>query len=532
MLLTEKDINSLNSSYVEETTVEFWPHFFAILDKIQSVKDVEQIALATSDTALPRLFDQLMKRRREENELIVTVFNHVFLTRPGAWNGMLDDDELDPNSRFQSRRKKVSVLFRFMEVVGLDDPRIWDALENALMHILRGCLFYKENERTVITLLSSVFRAFDRRPNSDALFSKYGPFIVSILEYNHELYESGSTDRTLLRALQHHPVPERNRIIKLLKGTDPWGLVKKNVVHNRYVWSSTCAKSDEERTYEKDMRRLRQFAKVHGIRNANKLMLEDLCSKLDEVAKTLPLDDCDLTDKDPWTQEEVRNIPPYRRYKIDRHCFDIDSLYQALQHGQTRNPLNRDLLDINAISGRYGLVRNTYTTRDKFYQSIRDDPVETRQTSMAQILADIWAHLTYPVAISAFQAATEAQLDDIMVKLSSFGVIPASVVNIADYQRQEGKEAKFGALVNVLQRVFLLPQNENSSTIANAVDYALNDVLRNRRQREEDPSDEVNPSQRRRLEGGTRNGKRKKSSRKTERKRRRSRSRIRIDKRR
>jgi len=355
-------------------------------------------------------------------------------------------------------------------------PNIFQSLERMLPVILPLMIQNRSYRYQPWYVLSYLFRALYAQPNRRFLFKKYGDIISRML------LERGMDPREVYIDSLKYDKDFRDNALKWLLPRDKplWNVLKESVIgsSSKFLWDTICSKS----VTQQDVGKLRTWATLHGIPNAETMSGRQLCARLANVS--LPIDSCKQDDIDPWSQESMHEIPPYRWYKIGNNCFDIRSLHEAVKRGEQRNPFDRSPLDTNAIEQRFDLIANTYAINR--LQALKEVPMVTKQQYLTQTLANIWSVFKYPVSIDAFLKASETDLDNVLDSMIAFSVIPLTTNEVQRYRNSVGKDEKFDVLVGIMQRILSLPTGELTTTIHAAMELALNENIKVRRRRQRD----------------------------------------------
>jgi hypothetical protein len=433
-------------------------------------EEISELLMFLPDEDMGKVLKRSYTARDEQK--FIAIFNHIGQHRTSAvWMSLAEDEDV-----------MHAAIGRF------GYPEIFDSLNRMLPVILP--IFLSQEIYNDWYVVLYLFRAFLAQPKKQELFQKYGDFI------SRELISQGRDPKELFKAAIAYIDDENDRkeIWRLLPKRNWWDVLKKSVIgfSAKFLWDTICRTTPSQQDVEK----LREWAAAHGIPNAEKMNGRQLCVTLASVH--LPADDCDPEDIDPWSQESMYEIPPHRRYKIGDHCFDIQSLHEAVQKGERRNPFDRSPLDVSAIQNRYALIRNTYKMNP--LHGLRDIPIMNKQQFLTQTLANIWSVFKYPVPIEAFLRASEPELDNVLHALASYSVIPLTTNEVQRYKSAKERDAKFDILVQIMQRIISLPENEYTTTIHTAMELALNENIHVRkRTRSEDDSE--SPTHRPRIGG-------------------------------
>lgn len=399
--------------------------------------------------------------------------------------------------------------FRIMDVMyptilplmlQIKDLRI---LSEVLCHILIGFFMIMEGEK---------------------YFHKYSPIIFRTLErqgLDHEnlitSYIKASNASTLSRV---QLIKAIKLINKYKDAASPWEIIQENVIGStaKFVWDTMCGKTSSQISII-ELEKLQKYANSHQINDAKSMNHRQLCAKLANVTFNLT-EECDLNDIDPWTMESMSEIPKERWYKIGKNCFDINSLNHAVEQGMTVNPFDRTLLDKHAIKTRYNLLHNTF--RQNKIDAIRAVPTLSKEQYTSQLLATIWGKMKYPLPIPEFLKATENELNNVFESLKNYPVVPLTNQEIEKFRSSSSnRNTKLEIIIQILQRLFSLPENEMSTTLSTAIELSLNENIRVKRSRDDDESEERSSQQRRLSDNVGGRKKRKQSTRKSRKKSRR-----------
>ncbi len=303
------------------------------------------------------------------------------------------------------------------------------------------------------------------------VFLKYSNFILEALSDKEIGWDP---DEVIAAALKYGS--NKEQILRLMTGSD-WDKLRKKVVGTSSVrvWDPLCRVTDTSRVTEADLTFLRNKARFYEIENWEKLNVRQLCAGLAKV--NISNHDCSLEDSDPWSMEAMSDIPRHRWYKIDKHCFDIESLHEAIKRGETTNPFTRAELPVQDILARYNAINTYYNPKKKVASYLENVPMLTREHLRSQTLGTIWSHFRYPIPVSSFLTANEKELDDCIEAMQSYSAIPLSQNEVERYLTAGNRDAKFAVLLQILQRLVSLPRTENTATIEQAIEMALQDSI-------------------------------------------------------
>ncbi len=387
-----------------------------------------------------------------------------------------------------------------------------------VLPVVLPIMLSKNKISLVYETLDQIFRSFDEE--NTYFYRAFSHLIVNTLE------ERGFNIRKEMKKyIKELEIdgPERNIIwrgIKLLeqyKNYSPWSSLKNNVVGStsKYVWDYICGKNSSNITF-KDLQNLRKFAAAQGIVNSNLMNHRQICAELSKVVNDNNVQ-CDPSDVDPWTMENMSEIPKERWYKIGNNCFDIDSLHEAIKQGIRTNPFDRTTLNTVDIGKRYNFLQNT--SRTNKIEELKKIPMPSKEQYTNQILLATWSHMHYPIPITDFLKASENELDKVMESLKMFPVITLKNQELEKYDKSENRDQKFDTIVSILLRLSSLPENEYTKTMYTAIEVSLNDNIKVKRRRDENDIDDEHITQRRRISSSS-GGKRRRTSRKKTKKRR------------
>ena len=355
----------------------------------------------------------------------------------------------------------------------------------------------------ISSFLSDALTALHKHAK-DAL-QHIGPLITR------ELRNAGlDSDRMYKDALRSYP-DIRKEILALLSPPRPglWDRVKGAVFeYGTYVWDPMCRRSGDDAV---DIKKLRGIAADLNLPGADTMNKRALCAELAKF--TVPMSDCDLDAMDPWSMELIKDIPPHRRYKIGSHCFDIESLREAVVRGDTTNPYDRTKIDRAEIEARHNLLSKIY--QPGALATIRNSPLLTQEQMRTSALATIWSHLPNPIPIESFLAATDAELEAVITELSTYEAVPLTDNELTQFNLAANKH---DFMIRVFQRLLA----DDDGIVAQGIRVALKRIPVRRRRRERDAEDSDEPARQRQRVGG-----RYQSRRKTRKSRSRSRSLVR-----
>jgi len=454
-----RDIHSSNIAWYDTTVQE-------IISKMTPY-EIGSLMLHLSDEDIAKV---LIASYSVSDDKFDAVFNHIAQHRSSAlWVSLSNNKNIFAGT-----------------VQRFNHPDIFQSLDKMLPVILPSMI--KKRSFVPSYVLSYVFEALYAQPNKKALFEKYGKIISPTL------MEKNLDPREVYRASLRSANVRADALKWLLPGKSLWNVLKGSIIESssKFLWDTICSK----RVTQQDVDKLRTWATLHGIPNAETMSGRELCARLANVS--LPIDSCGQDDIDPWSQESMHEIPPYRWYKIGNNCFDIQSLHEAVKRGERRNPFDRSPLDVNAIEQRYDLIANTYAINR--LQALKEVPMVTKQQYLTQTLANIWSVFKYPVSIDAFLKASETDLDNVMDSMISFNVIPLTTNEVQRYRNSVGKDKKFDVLVGIMQRILSLPTGELTTTIYAAMELALNENIKVRRRRRDEMESETESSAEEELE--------------------------------
>ena len=302
---------------------------------------------------------------------------------------------------------------------------------------------------------------------------------------------------------------------KVMSVIDPgrrrWNRIRQNVhrANQRpHPWTEFC--NDTFGSPEPMNRDVRRMASVDfGIRRQYEMNKAQLCRALDDLPRRFlqaSASGCDLTDVDPYTQDEVNRIPPYRRHMVNGKCFDVFELEKAVNAGQS-NPYTREPLPAKEIVDHANLARGIGGPEHSlFLSNVRDTPTMGERETQTRALTNLWGHMQeahlYPVPVEAFLDATDDTISDIYNQLFVTKVFPRGVFeDPIEFHRARNKKDR---LVGILNAIHLLPDDGNEETRLFAVGEALNSHVfaaeRRRRPREDDDELPERPRRRRRID--------------------------------
>lgn len=296
----------------------------------------------------------------------------------------------------------------------------------------------------------------------------------------------------------HEATPLVLKIFRNVFDSSLWALLRKKVRGNlfTYVWDQFC------RTFGSgELEKYRNLAREFGIQNVENMNKAQLCVEFNKLPLSVLQQDaanCNLDDTDPWSLDNIGDIPPFRRYKIGHQCFDLNSLEEAIKRKEKVNPFTREQLPLEDIQRTLEKSSRMLRTDENFLNRMRATPLLTKQAHMSQLIGNIWSKLPYPTSPENFLAASETELNNMWKEMLQYDVLPVrsmshTFANSAD---------KHLALLNILQRLVDLPEDEYANTRYLAIATALNNNIKARRHRDQEDDDDFPISQRLRLEGG------------------------------
>jgi len=279
-----------------------------------------------------------------------------------------------------------------------------------------------------------------------------------------------------------------------------WDVLRENIVGKslNFVWEQFC------KTFgSTDVQKYRQLAKEFDIPGAEHMNKAQLCGALNDLQNAYiqpEAETCNLDETDSWSLDALRDIPPYRRFKIGHQCFDLLSLKSAIDHGITENPITRQPLPTSQIDAAYDRLSKMMIKKDDFLERVRSTPILSQTAMMSQMLGHIWSKLDYPVSAEDFLKSSDDDLMAMWNEMICYQVLPIASMTRAFMESRN----KHASMLNILSRIVDMPVDEYTTTRHRAIEMALNNNIKStsRRRRRDDEVDEENVSQRRRLEGG------------------------------
>lgn len=275
--------------------------------------------------------------------------------------------------------------------------------------------------------------------------------------------------------------PAALKILKSLKGSS-WSSLRTQVKSQssifKYTWDQFCSIFGSQ-----DVEKYRKLASELNIPGASKMNKAQLCTALNNIKSKYLQDEamnCALDDVDPWTMDSINDIPPYRRYRIGENCFDIVSLMDSIEKGQTSNPFNRQELPVADIIDKFSKIQKMLKSRDDFYERVTETPILSHKSILSQKLGQIWSQMKYPTSIDNFLNANEVELDNVVDELSNYDVLNINLQDLTKYKRSSNKH---DSLADLMFRITILPLDEHTSTRLLALEIGLNNNIRNRNKR-------------------------------------------------
>jgi hypothetical protein len=280
-----------------------------------------------------------------------------------------------------------------------------------------------------------------------------------------------------------------------------WPLLRKKVKSSSslftYVWDQFCSTFGSS-----DIESFREKARELGVTNAAYMNKAQLCNALnllknDFIQREAEL--CSPDDADPWTMNEMRNIPPYRRYRISGQCYDLLSLAKAVEESKQApvdpvthkrmpalNPFTRQPLPEDDILEKYEHVKKLLLTKDDFFSRIRDTPILSKEQIFSQKIGNVWSKMKYPTSVQNFMSASERDLQNVFDSMYSFDVLKLGKQDVQRFDKSlkpGSKETPQEVLVGIMERIVTMNPDEYSTTRVQAMETALNENIESRNQR-------------------------------------------------
>ena len=266
-----------------------------------------------------------------------------------------------------------------------------------------------------------------------------------------------------------------------------WDMVRREIKNNpyRFTFQQPCMTPD-------NVSEVKAIAESINLRTDGKSK-RDICTSLTDFIEKRP--ECNLDETDPYSMDTMNEIPPYRRYKIGNQCFDLFSLVSSIQSGSTTNPFTRDKLPVDDIMERYNNVTKLVISKSSLVEDVRNSSILSLEGMQKQKFTHVLTKMRYPISMDSFFRADESIMDKIFNDFINFQIIPISNQEKIAYETSDNKHY---AIIDIMYRIANHTDNENTPTIIQAMEIALNDNVPNinvRRGRVDD-DDERNVRQR------------------------------------
>ena len=156
----------------------------------------------------------------------------------------------------------------------------------------------------------------------------------------------------------------RKWVNKLWKLDYYWKTVSRGIKSNRYefIFQQPCINPG-------NVSEVIEIAKSINLPTNGKTK-RDICTSLTDFIDQQP--DCNLEETDPYSMEPINEIPPYRRYRIGNHCFDLFSLASSIDSGVTTNPYTRKELPVNDIRDHFKRITKLAISKNTLIDDVRN----------------------------------------------------------------------------------------------------------------------------------------------------------------
>ena len=137
--------------------------------------------------------------------------------------------------------------------------------------------------------------------------------------------------------------------------------------------------------------------------------------------------------------ETMSEIPPYRRYKIGNHCFDLFSLASSIKSGATANPYTRENLPVDDIMDHFGIISKLMTTKSSLIDDVRNSSILSKEGIQKQKFTQVLTKMRYPISMDAFFKADDHIMDKIFDDFINFRIIPITNQDRIAFQTSDNK---------------------------------------------------------------------------------------------
>ena len=265
--------------------------------------------------------------------------------------------------------------------------------------------------------------------------------------------------------------------MKLLSG---WKSIQQNVVRPKgnFIWEFFCNTFGDQNT-----NRLRETANLLGIDTTN-LNKAQLCAKIQNTVQRSqvfnPTHTCDISETDPFSQEEISTLPSWRRFQFKNKCYD---LFALIEHNVVHDPYTREPLPVDEIHDQYKKIKpflldSAIAGAKDLVADVRNTPILTEAQLMQDGFVMIWSKMIYPPPIEAFLSATNLQLDEIWSNLFDLEIIRITQTDVEKWNIATTPIAKLKVLLDVFHRNAFAIEDEHTTTRLQGIEWTLNNIFK------------------------------------------------------